>query len=471
MRNFITNSTAFYKAGISPGKKIFRINSGPYAGRLAMLMATSANNIQITYADYPYNVWAVPETMIYDSADYPFDAVMNSTGDIYLAYTLESSHALVLRKLTFSLGGWHAGTLRTIYNVSGCYFPSILIESPEMLWVSYTRQSDSQFIVNAKSSEDDGETWMGGPEDFGWLIGGPYDSAYSRIIIFGAFLDAVYTVDGSKLALRRKHLTTPVWNTEQEVASGAGFDSDFDVALSENGRMGIVFDDGQLKFREYDGSGWTGISTVDENGGSFPQIRYFDNNPYVVYMSAVGDNQNKMLYSRRVAGSFTDPVILDARKNAFAKVLCFHAGSGTYEDLTSAAADETAGDVLHSESSSLAANIGDAVYLGMDDKFNYLKLILSTAGSGGGIEWQYFNGQDWTGFVPYGGTYSFDSLDKELLLWRDYASIVGDWQKKDVAGHYHFWIRALVSSQFNAGPVGTRLTAIPGTCAVQILEQ
>ena len=170
MRNFITNSTAFYKAGISPGKKIFRINSGPYAGRLAMLMATSANNIQITYADYPYNVWAVPETMIYDSADYPFDAVMNSTGDIYLAYTLESSHALVLRKLTFSLGGWHAGTLRTIYNVSGCYFPSILIESPEKLWVSYTRQSDSQFIVNAKSSEDDGETWMGGPEDFGWLM-------------------------------------------------------------------------------------------------------------------------------------------------------------------------------------------------------------------------------------------------------------------------------------------------------------
>ncbi len=471
MRNFITNSSAFYKAGISPGKKIFKINSGPYAGRLAMLMATSGNVFKITYADFPYNVWAVPETMISDSADYPFDAVMSPSGDIYVAYTLGSSYSLVFRKLTFSLGGWHAGTLRTVYNVTGCFYPSILIESTDKLWISFSRQSNSQFMVNAKSSDDDGVTWMNGPDDFGWSIAGPSDSAYSRIIIFGAFLDAIYTLGGAKLALRRKHLTTPVWNSEQEIASGAGLDDNFDVALSENGRMGIVFDDGQLKFREYDGSGWTGISTIDENEGSFPQIRYFDNNPYVVYLSSVGSNQNKLLYSRRVAGSFSDPAILDARKNTFAKVLCFHAGSGTYEDLTSAAADETAGDVLHSESSSLAANAGDALYLGMDDKFNYLKLILSTAGSGGGVEWQYFNGQDWTGFVPSGGAYSFDSLDKELLLWDDYASIEGDWQKKDVAGHYHFWIRALVSSQFNAGPVGTRLTAIPGTSAVQILEQ
>ncbi len=436
-----------------------------------MVMATSANTVEITYADYPYNIWSVPETMISDSADYPFDAVMSSSGDIYIAYTLISGHDLVLRKLTFSLGGWHAGALQTVYNGAECFYPSILIEAPEKLWISFSRKVDTQFCVNVKCSVDDGVTWNGGSEDPGTALSSPGDTAYSRLIIFGMFLHAIYTLGGTKLALRRKHLSTSTWNSEQEVAEGIGFDHEFDVAPSENGRLGIVFDDGQVKFREYDGSGWTGISIIDENGGIFLQIKYFDNNPYLIYLSSLGNNQNMILYSRRLAGSFTAPTALDCRKKILDRVLCYHAGSGTYEDRTLAAADETTGDVLHSQSSSLVAAVGDALYLGMDDKYNYFKLILSTAGSGGTVEWQYFNGQDWTGIVPAGGTCAFDDLNRELLLWNDYASIANDWQKKTVAGHYHFWIRALVSSDFNTPPVGRQLTAIPGTGAVQILEQ
>lgn len=436
-----------------------------------MLMATSGSVIKISYADYPYNIWSLPETMISDGADCPFDAVMSASGDLYVAYTLGTNNDLVMRKLTFSLGGWHAGALRTVYNGADCFFPSILIETLEKLWISFSRLSETLYYVNAKCSEDDGVTWESGPEDSGWPISAAGESACSKIIVFGSFLHVIYALDGTKLALRRKHLSTPTWNSEQEIATGTGFDHDFDVALSQNGRMGIVFDDGQLKFREYDGSGWTGIATIDENGGSFPQVRYFDNNPYLVYLSSAGDNQNRILFSRRISGSFTEPVVLDARKNSLARVLCFHAGSGTYEDLTSAAADAVSGDVLHSQSAALVADVGDALYLGMDDKYNYLKLILSTAGSGGGIDWQYFNGQDWSSFVPSGGACAFDSLDRELLLWDDYASLAGDWQKKSVAGHYHFWIRAVVGSDFNTRPVGTRITAIPGTGAVQILEQ
>lgn len=444
--------------------------SGPYVGRLAMLMATSESVIKISYSDYPYNIWSTPETMISDSADYPFDAAVSPSGDIYVAYTLGSNYNLVMRKLTLSQGGWHAGSLCPVYNGAECYFPSILIEAPGKLWISFSRLSESQSCVNVKSSVDDGVTWVSGPDDPGWPISSAGDSAYSRVIIFGSFLYAIYTLGGIKLALRRKHLSSDTWNSEQEIAAGSGFDHDFDVAVSEYNRLGVIFDDGQLKFREYDGSGWTGIVTIDENGGFFLQVRYFDNNPYLVYLSSAGNNQNRLLFSRRVAGSFTVPAVLDNRKNTFALVLCYYAGSGTYEDLTQAAADDVNGDVLHPVSSAMVAGVGDALYLGMDDKYNYVKLILSTAGAGGAVEWQYFNGQDWISFVPSGGSYTFNSLDKELLLWNDYVSIAGDWQKRNVAGHYHFWIRALVTSDFNTPPVGKQLTAIPGTEAVQILE-
>lgn len=471
MRKYLANTTATYKAGISPGVKVFKVDSGPYAGRMAILMQTSGNEIYITYSDYPYTIWSTPERMISDCADYPFDAVMTPSHDIYIVYTLETSFDLVTRKLTFSVGNWHDGNLNTIYNDSAGFFPSILHEEPSRFWVSYSRQSGSQFYVCAAYSDDDCVTWGAGPLDPGFTLTGLGDSAFSKTIIFGSFLHVIYTHDGSKIAFRRKHLGSQTWNSEQEVSSGSGFDDHFDAAVAENGRLGIVFDDGQVRFRDFDGSGWSGIATIDANGGTSPQLKYFDNIPYVIYLSNYGTNQNKLVYSRRVADNFSSPILLDQQKSVFDKVYCYNSVSGTYEDLTSGASDDTSGDILHSVSSSLLKNSGDVLYCGMENKFNYLKIVQSTAGSGGGIDWQYFNGQDWSSFTPSGGGYNFDSLDKELLLWDDYGDIAGDWQKKDVSGSYYYWIRAVVSSEFSVGSVGSQITAIPNTSAILIMEQ
>ena len=108
MQKHLTDSTASYPGGISPGHRLLKIRYGTYAGRVALLLQSSASIIKLTYADYPYSTWSTPTTVINDADDFPFDALMDNDGNIFLAYTLVTSNDLVMRKLNFSAGNWRA---------------------------------------------------------------------------------------------------------------------------------------------------------------------------------------------------------------------------------------------------------------------------------------------------------------------------------------------------------------------------
>jgi hypothetical protein len=290
------------------------------------------------------------------------------------------------------------------------------------------------------------------------------------MVIRESYLYCIYEVGGTKLTYRRKHCNVSAWDSEIELASGTNLDYHFDAAVSADSKIGVVFDDSALKFREYDGNLWSSLIEIDSDGGSFPQIRYFDNIPYIVYLSSFGSNQNEILYTCRSQNIFSPPEILDKRKNLLSKVLCYNASSGDYEDLTDAAGDGLTGDIYHSESGAIFKNVGDALYLGMDDKFNYLKIILSTAGSGGAVAYQYYNGQDWCGFAPSGGTFQFDVTDRELLLWNDYTGLPVDWQKKTIDNAEKFCVRIMVSTPYTTAPVGTSITAITNITGLLLME-
>ncbi|UCD18345.1 MAG: exo-alpha-sialidase, partial [Candidatus Zixiibacteriota bacterium] len=366
MRTYLTTSTATYKAGISPGIKVLKIDSGPYAGRMAILMQTSSSEIRLTYADYPYTNWSTPSVMVSDGADYTFDAVMDNSGNIFLAYTLGTGYDLVCRTLSLVSGTWTAGTLHTVYNGDDNYYPSLARETSGRLWLCWSRFSSGQYYINIKSSDDSGATWGSGASDAGETLSGGDTQAYSKCLLFGSYLFVPYTLDGTRLAYRRRHLESTSWDDEADISTGSGYDHNFDAAVSTDGRLGIVFDDGKIGFREFDGDHWGGIVVVDDAGGSFPQIKYFDNVPYLTYLREFGSGQEQILYSRRPGNSFSSPQILDPRKSTLAKVFCYNSVSGSYEDVTAEASNDTSGDVVHSNSSALLKNTDDALYLGLD---------------------------------------------------------------------------------------------------------
>jgi len=471
MRTYLTSSTAAYKAGLSPGIKVFKVASGPYAGRMVILMQTSSSEIKLSQSDFPYAAWSTPSVIISDCADYTFDVVMDAVGHLFCVYTLDSTHDLVCRKLTFSGGGWTAESLRTVCSNDDNYYPSLAQDASGHLWVSWTRvQADSAY-VNVKSSDDDGVTWGSGAADSGETLTTGSSAAFAKILLFGSQVYVVYVQGGSTLAYRCRDIDGGSWSSEVDLASGSSLDHHFDASVSPNGRLGVVFDDDALRFRECDGVGWGGLVEVDAEGGDFPQIKYFKNTPYITYLRQYGEGQCQAVYSRRLSDEFSTPTVLDARKSCLDCVLCYDSGSGTYEDLTTAASDGTTGDGCHSESSALIKNVGDGLYLGHGDRFHYLKILLATVGAGGTVRWQYFNGQDWVSFSPSGGSFDFDGLDRELLLWDDYQSIPADWQSCRVNNRQYFWLRITPASSFTTAPVGTQITSVPNAEALVLMEQ
>ncbi len=470
MRTYLTNSTAAFKAGISPGIKVFKVATGPHAGRMMIVMQTSSSEIKLSYADFPYAVWSTPSVIISDCADYTFDAVMDNAGHVFCVYTLDGTHDLVCRRLAFTGGGWTADALRTIYDDDDNYYPSLTPDVSGRLWVSWTRMSSESAYVNVKSSDDGGVTWGDGASDAGETLSSGASSAYAKCLIFGSYIYVFYTLGGTVLACRRRHSDGSVWDSAVELAGGSALDHNFDASVSQNGRLGVVYDDNVIRFREYDGVAWGGIIDVDTDAGDFPQIKYFKNTPYITYLREYGSGQSQAVYSRRLTDTFSTPTVLDARKSALDGVLCYHAASGTYHDVTSAASDAISGDVCHGESSAMVQNVGDAVYVGHGSPFHYLKILLATSGSGGTVLWQYYNGQDWVSFTPSGGACHLDNPDRELLLRDDYQSLPSDWQPCRVNNRRLYWIRIAVSSSFTTAPVGTQITSVPNAEALVLME-
>jgi len=471
MQKYLTDSTAAYPGGISPGHRLFKVPAGSYAGRVALLLQSSSSAIKLTWADYPYATWSAPSTVINDAADYPFDALMDNDGNIFLAYTLGADNNLVMRKLSFSAGNWSTGSLLTIYNGDDNYFPSLCREETGRLWAGWSRLSGGQYYINAKYSDDWGINWVGGAAGAGDTLSSGANAACVKLVVMADYVYAVYSHGGTKIYYRRKQFSAGSWESESEIFTGSNLDENIDIALSDDNRLGVVWDDGEIKFREFDGSNWGGVIVVDSNGGEFPQVKYVENVPYLVYISAAGNGQNNLVYSCRDRGSFSTPEIIDKSKTGLARVICYNHSSAGFEDLTSAASDSTPGDVYHSESSAIFKEVGDSLYLGLTEKFHYLKVVLGTAGVGGNINWQYFDGNEWVGFAPTGGSWPFDETEKGLLLWEDIFSVPDDWQKNSVDRCELFWIKITVTTTFTTGPVGTRLTTIPDIEAIVLMER
>ncbi len=426
---------------------------------MIMILKNSPANIKFSYADSPGNIWSTLTTITTDSSDTDFDAAMDENGHIHVVYS-DSNNFLIYRKLTFTAGNWTVGNAGTVYSTDPSYYPSIVLEPTGKLWIGWTKLVDGSRYLCVKSSTDSGTTWGSGPSDDGELLTGPLPAVYPKLIIGAGNLHAIYADGTSELAVKSYPIEGGSWSAKVLIASGSELDNNFDAALSTDGMLGVVFDDNELKYREFDGSNWSAITNLDSNEGFMPQLIFINNVPYVIYTSYLSDSEYILKYVSRKSGSFSLPALFDPSAKTFDSVQLYNSVSATYENLTSESENSTTADIYHSSSNGLLKNIGDALYLGMNLKFRYLYFNLFTAGTGGAVIFSYWDGSNWKSFTPEDGNYNLDASEKKLILFDDQQTIPQDWQKSSINNSDNFWIKIETVTAYATAPVGNKISAV-----------
>ena len=472
MLKLIDNSTSFYGTGLSLQRRLFKIKSGQYAGRITAVYPGSPSIVVLSYADPPYISWSNPQQVVTDSADYPSGCWMDSGGNIYLAYTQETSLNLMHKKLSFVNGSWSTGSAATIYNAGSNYYPDVFKDNYGRLWVSWTRVSGSDHTINVKSSIDDGVTWEFGPDDEGIVLVTGQSSAFSRLEYLPSYLYCFYCGDGTSLAYRRIEMSGALWLSEIELFNGTGLSDSFHTSVSDDLKMALAFAaDGDLYYKDFDGAIWSGNMLIDSEINSAPLVRHNGSAVFVFYSKELGPNQNQIYCSIKSGTEFSLPSNVSGSLAALDRVVCYRPeASAMYYDRSAEAENENTADVYHPDSGALLKDSGDAVFLGQFEKFSQVHVMLSTSGSGGSVTWHYWNGADWVNFVPVSGQYNFDSSPARVRFWEDSSDIPSDWQSSVIAGHSKFWIKVIVSSDFVTTPVGAQITAAEDLHSITALE-
>ena len=476
MQKLIDTVSSYYATGIQPQAKIFKVTFGQYQDRVIIIYPKTPNQLVYVWADPPYFSWSDPTEVATDSADFSPSAYMDSDGNIYVVYTQQTSLNLLELKMSFSQGSWNVGTVNTVCNVGESYFPSIIKDPTNRLWISWTYYDSGaeRYFVHVKTSQDDGATWGTGPSDPGTSLTNGTDSCYSQLLFQSPYIHCFFSDggDNTRLAFRSHHIQASGWESEEVIYSGTEIEDNFCADLSPDNRVGIVFPGtSSLLYKEFDGNNWSGVFTVDTNLPQSPAIKFLDNIPYVFFAKNIGSGQNQLHYSYKDGSSFVSPVFFESGQKTFDKVFCYDDSASTkYFDRTTQASDSTPADVLHPTSGGLVKDTDDAFFLGMDVKFNLAKIILYTAGIGGEVKWQYWGGESWSDFVPQSGNFHLDSEDKTVILWQDLNSVPFDWQRCPVNGTSEFWIRILVTTAFGTAPVGTQITAVPEAKYLKVIR-
>lgn len=466
MRKLIDTATSFYGAGNTATRKLLELGQGPYSGRKVLIYSESASTIDFCYADPPYRNWSEPVAIASDAADYPATGILDSSGDIFIAYTKANALELVCRRLQFAAGTWTVGDEVVIYSDQDNYFPSLIKDSSGRLHVSWTSHdsSESKYYIHSKYSANNGASWGGGDADPGDLMTSGSSGCHSLLLLIRSYIYCFYTDGGTLLAYRAKAEGAALWGSAVSLYQGSGLDDALSVAASENGSLiGVAFkSDGRILFLEYDLQNWSSAFEVATSFSTPPLLLFNGAIPVVIYGVNVGAGQTAVRYRSKNGSGFDPESSLYPALEPFESVLLYDAdGSPSWQFLTSQAADSDPADVFHPISGKMVQATGDAVYFGGAEKFAAIRIELSTAGDAGAeVIWQYYDGSQWKTFTPQSGAYAFDESSALVRFWNDTASAPSDWQKHEINGHTCYWVKAEVTSAFATSPVGSQLTPL-----------
>ncbi|MBU0985003.1 MAG: glycoside hydrolase [candidate division Zixibacteria bacterium] len=461
MQTKLIESGTSYSLGHPFQSKLFQVPSGPTAQRRVALVSPSPGEIALLWSDSPGQSWSDAQAVLSDCDAQSFDCRMDVDGHLLLMYVQQSTGHLYFLRLAYNNLVWTPGSPVPVYTDGiGCD-PSLEMAADGTLWVSWSRYSAPGYTVQVKSSADNGATWGSGPADSGDTLSATATTCYCRLVADANRIHAVHTDLQTAMNIRFRLLSGGSWSDAYAVATGSTFTSDFDVAASDDGRLGVVFRRNSLCYREYDGVNWGTILTLDDHATVCPQISLHQGIPHIMYLRSFEGSQRRIMYTRRDSGTFSVPRALDHRADLYSRVVLYSAGATTFEELTDQAISSDASDIYHSQTGCLLRDANDAVYVAGDAPFRTVRWLLSTLGDGGGIEFAYWDGTGWAAVVPRSVSSVFATQRGEAQLWSAYVDIPTDWQQCEVMNRNGYWIRIQVNVPFTAGPIGQQLTAVP----------
>ncbi len=319
------------------------------------------------------------------------------------------------------------------------------------------------YRIRYKRSTVEGAVWGSGPSDAGTDLTSGSVAAYSQLQYAAPYLYCIYTDASSKLAIRELIDGGLVWGSEETAYTGILLSDRFSAAISQGGSLlGIAFEAvGKLFYLDYDGQTWSGVHELAVSPATPPLLQFSGSDPYVIYGVSPGSSQTAVVWRRKQGAGFAAEEGVGGEVATFLDVVLYDDDAPMqFVSRKDQAADSTAADVSHSTSGALIAAANDAVYFGASQPFATITCVLATAGVGGQVAWEYFDGSAWQEFTPASGAYHFDQLNQVVRLWTDSAAAPVGWQPTQIGSATAHWVRARVTTAYSTAPVGSQLTPL-----------
>jgi hypothetical protein len=333
------------------------------------------------------------------------------------------------------------------------------------MWCAYAFYNAGlgDYSIRVKVSYDYGATWGSGPADSGEQLSQPgSDMPYVCLTQVGENLYAIYSQSRSDLYYRHLAGSGGNWDDPVHILSADYIDSNFDCAASPDRKLGIAIcpsTNSRVYFREFDGVNLSGLQEAAQHKGKTPQIAYLSGKPHIFYARYGGGDFWIPAYALKDGTSFVGAELIKGI-GLFEKVFLYCDSAATkFNDKTAEAGNTASADIYHPQSNALLASGGDCLYLGMANRFFCAAIILSTAGAGGTVVCEYFDGGNWIGFTPASGAYDLNQSSQLVIFWNDLESVPAAWQACLVNSTFMYWIRARVVNSFSTLPVGTQILA------------
>ncbi len=414
-------------------------------------------------------------------------ATVDSADNIYVVYSMavNGSNAaadVYYRKLTKGSGStWTLGSSQTVLDASatqGYSYATIEAEGTNRLWLAVRYFDNVNYQVSVYYSNDlsDTPTWTASQTTLD-TAGNAATSHYPALVRFGSNIGVIYNEQAtSNMRWRYRADSDGVtsWNSEATVSStnpvsptfsAAGNTSSSNVYVAMNVGTNVIF-------TAWTGAAWSANATVSSLAASaaFVSVSTVGSNVEVYYGDTTGlsgtlSGSRKLVYKQGVspyatANFDTNPTQAVSYHGTFDKYWSFV--SSAYVNDTTDAADVDATNTGSSGAGNdmqMVTAAGDIAYFGKTAKFDTVAWALTTAGIGGQIVWEYWNGSSW---VPIN---KFLGVSAPSFTASGYISFIppSDWATTAVnsEGSSFYYLRARTITNFTTTPVGFQAASIP----------
>jgi hypothetical protein len=297
-------------------------SAAPSQATYRSLFRTTNNELIVLYSDTGHlyyrksadngGSWGSATQIKYndDFTGYDFDAFMDGSNNLYVAYRpTRGTQSVFMVKLAYSAGAWTLGTERTVESAGSTQqYPSIVVEPSGKIWVSYSYFDGSSYTIVVKNSTDDGASWSAATT---LTSTSTLAANYSTMAIYnGQYPVIAYVISyaGSK-PVRSRAFNGSSWTSEVTLDSANnGAVQNFSLTSVGNQVVYAGANPGvntAIQYAFFNGTSWSATATVNTSASDTydPQVVSDGTNVWLFYGHKGGTATAYDLYYRKYDGA------------------------------------------------------------------------------------------------------------------------------------------------------------------------